>query len=166
MNQSSYQFLSEFINSGQYEESAKQAHESWMAAKVKQGWGYGDERDDDNKKNPMLISFDELPNNVKAANSATPYAVANFFRTRIGRSKSVDELKVLFEELLQIQHKELLAELSEYIHSHFIINLIAQGENTKTRKDMVVFEDLDNDTKSWDTHIALEVIQYLLGTMK
>jgi hypothetical protein len=166
MTQSSYQFLTGFINEGRYEECADMAHTKWVETKHKQGWTYGEKRDTEAKINPMLVSYEELPAHIRSANQATPYAVANFFRTKLGKEASLKDLETLFEELLEIKHKELLAELSEYIHSHFIITLIGQGESTQTRRDMVVFEDLDNDTKSWDTHIALEVIRYLLNLVR
>lgn len=159
--QTGYEFLTDVINRGDYENCAKQAHESWLRSKLEQGWTYGPQRDDERKLNPFLVGFEDLPNEAKAANTATPYAVTNFFRTKIGKNSSLEELKTLFQSLLSFKNKEILAELSEYVHSHFIITLIAKGENTQTRKDMVVFEDLDNDVKSWDTYIALEVIEYL-----
>ena len=38
---------------------------------------------------------------------------------------------------------------------------MAKGETINTRDDMVVYEALDEDTKSWDTQSALEVIKFL-----
>jgi hypothetical protein len=166
MKKTSYDFLTQFINEGKYKECAEMAHNKWLKEKKNQGWTYGEKRDEAAKTNPILVSYDHLPPHMKSANNTTPYAVANFFRTKLGKEHALDDLEVLFEELLEIKHKELLAELSEYIHSHFIITLISQGESTQSRQDMVVFEDLDNDTKSWDTHIALEVIRFLLDLIR
>jgi hypothetical protein len=160
MSNEVYKFLTEFINSSQYVECAKAAHEAWLDIKTKQGWTYGPERDDDKKYNPWMMPFEELPEDKRGLNSLGPYAVANFFRNKAD-SKTLPELKGIFQDVLDGKLEDLLEELSEYVHSHFLINLISKGETTRTRKDMVVFQDLDADTKSWDTYIALEVIKYL-----
>ena len=161
MSDEAYKFLTDFINNSLYVQCAVDAHSSWLQIKKEQGWKYGPERNQENKVNPLLVDFNELPEKIKGANSATPYAVANFFRKR-AEGKSLAELRALFQDILDGKEPELLEELAEYVHSHFIINLIASGETTRTRRDMVVYEDLDDDTKSWDVHIAQEVIQFLV----
>jgi hypothetical protein len=161
MSDQAYQFLTDFINNSRYVECAEAAHTSWLKIKKDQGWKYGPKRDQANKVNPMLVEFGDLPEKLRNANSATPYAVANFFRKQ-ANGKTLAELRTLFQNILDGKEPELLEELAEYVHSHFIINLISSGETTQTRRDMVVYEDLDDDTKSWDAHIAQEVIQFLI----
>ncbi len=36
-------------------------HESWMEAKLADGWVYGETKDADKKTHPCLVAFDELP---------------------------------------------------------------------------------------------------------
>ena len=165
MSNSANEFLNAFINQGRYMECAREAHEAWREIKTSQGRSYGEKRDPDNKKNPFLLPFEELPEAVQGANSATPYAVANFFRTVAGR-ENLEDLEKLFEDILAGKEPELLEELGEYIHSHFIISLLSKGESTKTRRDMVVYEDLDDDTRSWDTYIGQEVIRFMQKEIK
>ena len=43
------------------EQMAKNVHEVWAQGRIEQGWTYGAERDDVNKKHPCLIPYDELP---------------------------------------------------------------------------------------------------------
>ena len=43
------------------EQMAKNVHEVWAQGRLEQGWTYGAERDDVNKKHPCLIPYDELP---------------------------------------------------------------------------------------------------------
>ena len=43
------------------EQMAKNVHEVWAQGRIDQGWTYGAERDDVNKKHPCLIPYDELP---------------------------------------------------------------------------------------------------------
>ena len=44
---------------------AENAHEVWTAARKKEGWTYGKERDDANKKHPDLIPYSSLPESEK-----------------------------------------------------------------------------------------------------
>ncbi len=44
---------------------AENAHEVWAEARMKDGWTYGPERDDANKKHPDLIPYSSLPDSEK-----------------------------------------------------------------------------------------------------
>ena len=44
---------------------AENAHEVWAEARIKEGWTYGPERDDANKKHPDLIPYSALPDSEK-----------------------------------------------------------------------------------------------------
>ena len=40
---------------------AENAHDVWAKARLKEGWTYGEERDDARKKHPDLIPYSALP---------------------------------------------------------------------------------------------------------
>lgn len=44
---------------------AENAHDVWATARIKEGWSYGSERDDANKKHPDLIPYSALPDSEK-----------------------------------------------------------------------------------------------------
>lgn len=44
---------------------AENAHDVWAATRIKEGWSYGTERDDANKKHPDLIPYSALPDSEK-----------------------------------------------------------------------------------------------------
>lgn len=44
---------------------AENAHEVWARARIKEGWTYGKERDDTNKKHPDLVPYSALPESEK-----------------------------------------------------------------------------------------------------
>ena len=44
---------------------AKNVHEVWAKTRIAQGWQYGPERNDDEKRHPMLIPYEELPEEEK-----------------------------------------------------------------------------------------------------
>lgn len=43
------------------EQMARNVHEVWAQTRIEQGWSYGPERNDAEKKHPCLVSYDELP---------------------------------------------------------------------------------------------------------
>lgn len=53
------------------EEMAKNVHEVWAATRIKQGWTYGQERDDKLKRHPCLIPYEELPEEEKVYDRET-----------------------------------------------------------------------------------------------
>lgn len=44
---------------------AENAHDVWADARIREGWSYGQERDDTNKKHPDLIPYSALPDSEK-----------------------------------------------------------------------------------------------------
>lgn len=53
------------------EEMARNVHEVWAKNRMLEGWTYGPERDDANKKHPCLVPYDELPESEKEYDRAT-----------------------------------------------------------------------------------------------
>lgn len=165
-------FLKDFINEGKFLACAEAIHTSWMELKISQGWVYGPKRNAKKKTNPLLKPFNELSEEHQSLSKVPPYAVADFFynidqiKSLPKPYKTLKELDQTFSALLAGEMPDLLQELSEAVHSHFMIGQFAQGESTKTREDMIIYEDLDETTQSWDTRVALEVIKYLREEIK
>ena len=47
------------------ERIAENVHETWAQARVREGWTYGEHRDDKEKTTPCLIPYGELPDAEK-----------------------------------------------------------------------------------------------------
>ena len=47
------------------EAMAKNVHEVWAENRIKQGWTYGEERNDEKKLHPCLVPYEELPESEK-----------------------------------------------------------------------------------------------------
>lgn len=47
------------------EQMAKNVHEVWAETRISQGWTYGGQRDDGQKKHPCLVPYEELPDEEK-----------------------------------------------------------------------------------------------------
>ena len=43
------------------EQMAQNVHEVWAKERIRQGWSYGEQRDDIKKEHPCLVPYDELP---------------------------------------------------------------------------------------------------------
>lgn len=47
------------------EKIAENVHDTWAAARIADGWSYGEKRDDKNKTTPCLVPYSELPESEK-----------------------------------------------------------------------------------------------------
>ena len=47
------------------EEMSKNVHEVWAETRIKQGWTYGEQRNDDLKTHPCLVPYEDLPEDEK-----------------------------------------------------------------------------------------------------
>ena len=47
------------------EEMAKNVHEVWAVTRIKQGWKYGEKRNDELKTHPCLVPYEDLPEEEK-----------------------------------------------------------------------------------------------------
>ena len=47
------------------EQMSKNVHEVWAETRIKQGWTYGKERNDELKTHPCLIPYENLPEEEK-----------------------------------------------------------------------------------------------------
>ena len=44
---------------------AKNVHDNWAKERIKQGWKYGEKRDDSKKETPCLVEYEKLPEEEK-----------------------------------------------------------------------------------------------------
>lgn len=47
------------------ERLAENAHDVWAATRIQQGWTFGPSRNDDARKHPCLVPYDQLPESEK-----------------------------------------------------------------------------------------------------
>ena len=47
------------------EQMSKNVHEVWAETRIKQGWTYGEQRNDELKTHPCLVPYEELPEEEK-----------------------------------------------------------------------------------------------------
>ena len=56
------------------EQIAKNVHEVWSLNRLKEGWVYGEKRDDEKKTTPCLVPYEELPEIEKEYDRQTAIA--------------------------------------------------------------------------------------------
>ena len=71
------------------EAMAKNVHEVWAQTRIAQGWKYGPERNDAEKRHPMLIPYEDLPEGEKVYD----------------RNTSVETLKLIMKLGFRIQER-------------------------------------------------------------
>lgn len=60
------------------EEMAKNVHKVWSAGRMADGWTYGEVRDDEHKKHPCLVPYEELSESEKAYDRNTSIETLKF----------------------------------------------------------------------------------------
>ena len=60
------------------EHMAENVHDVWAATRIEQGWTYGPERNDAEKKHPCLIPYDQLPEEEKVYDRKTSQETLRF----------------------------------------------------------------------------------------
>ena len=70
---------------------AKNVHEVWAKTRIEQGWTFGPQRDDANKKHPCLVPYEQLPEEEKVYD----------------RNTSIETLKFIISNGFTISHTTL-----------------------------------------------------------
>lgn len=60
------------------EQMAKNVHDVWAQTRLEQGWTYGPERNDTEKKHPCLIPYEQLPEEEKLYDRNTSLETLRF----------------------------------------------------------------------------------------
>ena len=55
------------------EQIAENVHENWSAARIAEGWTYGEVRDDEKKTTPCLVPYSQLPEEEKEYDRNTAF---------------------------------------------------------------------------------------------
>lgn len=60
------------------EQIAENVHDVWASGRIKEGWVYGEERNDLKKETPCLVPYNELPENEKEYDRNTALETVKF----------------------------------------------------------------------------------------
>lgn len=154
-----YDVLTDLINNKVYTKWGEEAHNEWMNTKLSQGWVFGPVTDTNMKTNSSLTSFLQLSPADKGKTLITPYATIESLRNYCKKETSINDFSLLLEDLVNGTKKDLLEQICSNVHSHFMISRFARGELDKD--DLVVYESLQENTKSWDRTSIIKIMKSL-----
>lgn len=72
---------------------AENTHEVWAAGRIKEGWTYGETRNDEKKTNPCLVPYDDLPDSEKEYDKNTSIETIKLILKLGYRILSVNEVE-------------------------------------------------------------------------
>lgn len=64
------------------ETMAKDVHDEWVAGRIRDGWSYGAQRDDELKQHPCLVEYDKLSEAEREYDRRTAMRVIEFIRSQ------------------------------------------------------------------------------------
>ena len=64
------------------DEMARNVHEEWAAGRIREGWSYGEKRDDLKKEHPTLVPYDLLSEPEKEYDRQTVIATLSYLRSK------------------------------------------------------------------------------------
>lgn len=64
------------------ETMAKDVHDEWVAGRIRDGWSYGAQRDDELKQHPCLVEYDKLSEVEREYDRRTAMRVIEFIRSQ------------------------------------------------------------------------------------
>jgi len=148
---------------------AKACHNGWKAQKTRHGWKYGNVRNDAKRIHPLLVSYDDLPEEWKEANRRTArvtraklnalgYRIVSS-RTRASAASGIKKFpKYAIESLMRIEH-------DIWLRDH-LINGYRWAANSvdglRLHRDIALFDDVPDKDQELDLAIA-ESIPRVLG---
>ena len=72
---------------------AENTHEVWAAGRIKEGWTYGETRNDKKKTNPCIVPYDKLPDSEKEYDKNTSIETIKLILKLGYRILSVNEVE-------------------------------------------------------------------------
>ncbi|MGN1002734.1 MAG: NADAR domain-containing protein [Oscillospiraceae bacterium] len=67
---------------GLVEDMAASVHDAWAAQRIRTGWTYGPSRDDGKKQTPLLVPYEQLPEEEKIYDRSTALQTIRFLLSR------------------------------------------------------------------------------------
>jgi hypothetical protein len=151
------------LEQGIIEALAEACHEAWRTVRARQGWIYGDPRDDVKKKHPLMLPYRELQESDKEANR-TPARVVRAKLAEIGyaieRAGAGDD-GVSGETSLSPDHRKKLVMIEHdiWLRDHLLrgyqwADVTETDELLRRHRDVAPFGEVLDEDKELDYAIA------------
>lgn len=97
------------------EQMARNVHEVWAKGRIDEGWSYGEQRDDQQKKHPCLVAYEELPDTER----------------EYDRNTAIETLKLILKLGFKISKYSIRSIDSAVIARHLSRVLLDNGRNSR-----------------------------------
>jgi hypothetical protein len=138
------------ITDEEVERLANMEHDRFCRERRLLGWVYGEEKDINNKITPYLVSFDELPDNIKAYSRESIYAIPVIL-------KELGYEIYRMEEVEEIDDPHIIDRLARIVHDRYVEERGKEGDTLKTNPSMVEFDALPDDLKEANLDYASRI---------
>ena len=115
-------------------------HDRFCRERRLQGWVYGEEKDIDSKITPYLVSFDELPDDIRVYNLESIYAIPVIL-------KKLGYEIYRMEEVEELDDPQIIDRLARISHNRYVEERGKEGDTPETNPSMVEFDALPDDMK-------------------
>jgi len=135
---------------------ASMEHDRFCRERRLLGWVYGGEKDIDSKITPYLVSFDELPDDIKVYNRQSIYAIPAIL-------KKLGYEIYRMEEVEEIDDPHIVDRLARIVHERYLKERGKEGDTSGTNPSMVEFDALPDDLKEANSDYASRIPVLLRG---
>ncbi|RZN39764.1 MAG: hypothetical protein EF813_03865, partial [Methanosarcinales archaeon] len=144
------------ITDDEVEKLSSMEHDRFCRERRLLGWVDGEKKDTDNKISPYLVSFDKLPDDIKAYNRESIYAIPVIL-------KELDYEIYRMEEVEEIDDPHIIDRLARIAHDRYVKERSNEGDTPETNPSMVEFDALPNDMKEANLDYAKRIPVLLRG---
>ena len=144
------------ITDEEVEKLARMEHDRFCRERGLLGWVYGEKKDMGNKITPYLVSFDELPDDIKAYNRQSIYAIPVIL-------KELGYETYRMEEVEEIDDPHIVDRLARIVHVRYVEERGKEGDTPETNPSMVEFDALPDDLKEANLDYASRIPVLLRG---
>ncbi|KAF5428416.1 MAG: RyR domain-containing protein/RyR domain-containing protein, partial [Candidatus Methanomarinus sp.] len=138
------------ITDEEVEKLASMEHDRFCRERRLLGWVYGEKKDIGNKITPYLVSFNELPDDIKVYNRESIYAIPVIL-------KELGYEIYRMEEVEELDDPYIVDHLARIVHERYFEERGKEGDTPETNPSMVEFDVLPDDLKEANLDYARRI---------
>jgi len=144
------------ITDEEVEKLASMEHDRFCRERRLLGWVYGEKKDIGSKITPYLVSFNELPDDIKVYSRESIYAIPVIL-------KELDYEIYRMEEVEELDDPYIVDRLARIVHDRYVEERGNEGDTPETNSSMVEFDALPDDMKEANLDYARRIPVLLRG---
>jgi len=138
------------ISDDEVEKLASMEHNRFCRERRLLGWVYGEKKNIDSKITPYLVSFGELPDDIKVYSTESIYAIPVIL-------KELGYEIYRMEEVEELDDPHIVDHLARIVHKRYVEERGNEGDTPETNSSMVEFDALPDDMKEANLDYARRI---------